>query len=109
MIGSRRERIDAMRSLQAARVSNQRATTDAMTGTTGNAGPNGMGIDRTGITDHLALTFFPHLVFRNTGRCGKLVTGSVPETEGIPTTAILPAPIRSAQRILTKACPLPIE
>ena len=58
-----------------------------MTGTTGKAGPKGLGIDRTGITDHLALTFFLHLVAFSKHRVApSLVTGSVPETEGVTHT-----------------------
>ena len=47
--------------LQAARVYNQRSTIDTMAGTTGKAGPKGLGVDRAGITDHLGLTFFASL------------------------------------------------
>ena len=92
-------------------MSNGTGTTDTVTGTTGKAGPKGLGIDRTGITDHLALTFFLHLVvFSNhPGLFRDLLTGSLHGTEGVPTPGILPAPIRSAQRMLSKARPLPIE
>ena len=62
-----------------------------MMSTAGKADPNGLGVDRTAITDHLALTFFAS------------IGGSVPETEDVPTPRILSAPIRSAQRMLTKA------
>ena len=81
-----------------------------MTGTKGKAGPKALGVDRTDITDHLALTFFLHLeMFSKHGVASILVIGSVPDTEGVPTPGVPPAPIRSAQRRLTKACPVPIE
>ena len=38
---------------QSAKVNNERTTTGTITGTTGKAGPKELGVDRTGIADHL--------------------------------------------------------
>ena len=43
---------------QPAKVNNLRTTTDTIEGT---AGPKELGVDRTGIVDHLGLTFLVHL------------------------------------------------
>ena len=63
-----------------------------MTGMTGKAGPKGLGIYKTDITYHLALKFYLHLVVFGKHRLVmKLVTSSVPETEGVHTSGILAA------------------
>ena len=50
-----------MRYLHAARVNYQGSATVTITGTTGKAGPKGLGVYRTGVADHLAVTSFGSL------------------------------------------------
>lgn len=56
-IGTREDGISASRYLRRARVYDPQSPTGTMAGTTGKAGPKGLGADRTGIADHLTLAF----------------------------------------------------